>query len=986
VISNRTSGLCRLGLALAAFASTNAFAAPTFTGNAATDFAIPNAMTFADPGGIGDVGIPVAFPVGTVSGWDMSNVSVFYDAATDRLYVGLQTPRIFGDADGDGDPGASSPALLGNGGFDLPDLSGTEGFSAYFDVDQDGIFDAIAGVSGTTDVAGFSVVRFSGSEFAPAFAYGAPMPGVSGSLFASPSASRPHIEFYIQGFSQIAPSSGSDASQDIGFRIFSGSLSDDGIGEDFFPAVTDSQIIDIYECGDGVLSVGEECDDGNLVAGDGCDTTCTIELCGDGTIQAGETCDDGNYVDGDGCDADCEPSDPEFCDGLDNDGDGYVDEGLPTLGTSRHWTRSGNDAFSSGTLKTTSADYDPVAQELSFSATIQHTGPSNKANGFWMAINDGPNPKGNAELALFYFDASNPANPQLLVYAYNGENADTSFFDGSSAAGTQAPDQIASSLIDPSFIRAISVNDNGTQITMSFTVDVAGINAHYPLYSAAWPWSGAQFDDQLGLWFHWVSGMSTSYAGGWLTNWSYAYQGWSDLTGQPTTGTDICAPVCGNDGIEAGESCDDGNHLSGDGCSDSCEVEVCGDGILSPVLGEDCDDGNTYDGDGCSAACGDEFCGDHILTPSLGESCDDGNNTSGDGCNAACDTEYCGDGILSGVLGEACDDGNNTAGDGCSPACALEFCGDGTVGGGESCDDGNIDNGDGCNSVCQLENCGDGVVNGAEACDDGNTVNGDGCDDTCQVEGCPADFGAAEDFNVFVQNDYWGGLDVGGAVAVGNQIDMMSFSINHQNPGGIGVVAGNVLWLGAGTVHGDAIYGNTALVLDDVDVRGALYQASPINFAAEYAYLENLSDTLAAYADNGTSDLGANPWGHQIVLTGTNSGLNVFTVPDYALSDAKSLTIDVPAGATVLVNVTGSYIEMHDFGMFLNGATPERTLWNLPDATGLNLYSIGVQGSILANEAYAWFYAGSMDGQLIVSGLEGTGEPHHHPFSGSICP
>jgi cysteine-rich repeat protein len=35
-----------------------------------------------------------------------------------------------------------------------------------------------------------------------------------------------------------------------------------------------------------------------------------------------------------------------------------------------------------------------------------------------------------------------------------------------------------------------------------------------------------------------------------------------------------CAPVCGNGVVEAGETCDDGNHDDGDGCSHTCQTEA----------------------------------------------------------------------------------------------------------------------------------------------------------------------------------------------------------------------------------------------------------------------------------------------------------------------------------------------------------------------------------------------------------------------------
>lgn len=62
-------------------------------------------------------------------------------------------------------------------------------------------------------------------------------------------------------------------------------------------------------------------------------------------------------------------------------------------------------------------------------------------------------------------------------------------------------------------------------------------------------------------------------------------------------------PVCGNGIVESGEQCDDGNLVSGDGCSSTCDIEVavCGNGILE--TGEQCDDGNLMSGDGCSSTC-----------------------------------------------------------------------------------------------------------------------------------------------------------------------------------------------------------------------------------------------------------------------------------------------------------------------------------------------------------------------------------------------
>jgi fibro-slime domain-containing protein len=210
---------------------------------------------------------------------------------------------------------------------------------------------------------------------------------------------------------------------------------------------------------------------------------------------------------------------------------------------------------------------------------------------------------------------------------------------------------------------------------------------------------------------------------------------------------------CGDGVLERAEQCDDGNTVSGDGCSKICQIEnnyecpvpgqlckniaVCGNGILTS--NETCDDGNTVSGDGCSADCTKIEPGFQCRVP--GKPC----------------TPKCGDGIVSG--NETCDDGNTTSGDGCSATCKLEIgfkcsgtpskctptvCGDGKKEGAEGCDNGDTVPFDGCSEDCQVEpnctgtsgctsQCGDGIVLG-EQCDDGNAASGDGCSSTCQIE------------------------------------------------------------------------------------------------------------------------------------------------------------------------------------------------------------------------------------------------------------
>lgn len=104
------------------------------------------------------------------------------------------------------------------------------------------------------------------------------------------------------------------------------------------------------------------------------------------------------------------------------------------------------------------------------------------------------------------------------------------------------------------------------------------------------------------------------------------------LESRPPLGT------CGDGTIQAGEECDDGNQVSGDGCSAGCKKEVCGNGVVDS--GEECDNGLANDNSGdCTLACKKARCGDGFVK-SRGsgtfEVCDDGNELNGDGCNPQC--------------------------------------------------------------------------------------------------------------------------------------------------------------------------------------------------------------------------------------------------------------------------------------------------------------------------------------------------------------
>lgn len=168
-------------------------------------------------------------------------------------------------------------------------------------------------------------------------------------------------------------------------------------------------------------------------------------------------------------------------------------------------------------------------------------------DGFTLAVNDGPNPKGHAgELALLYFDATD-TDVRVTGYAYNGQNSFNTYFDGSAASGVQAPDMIFGGDAlgtNASLIMQASMQDIGSTRVMTLEMDASMINAHNPVYpgpEGPGEWTGMQFDELIGLWMHPMTGMNTSYGqDGSLEELSYNRQGWFD--GNNFTTTTIPAP------------------------------------------------------------------------------------------------------------------------------------------------------------------------------------------------------------------------------------------------------------------------------------------------------------------------------------------------------------------------------------------------------------------------------------------------------------
>lgn len=243
------------------------------------------------------------------------------------------------------------------------------------------------------------------------------------------------------------------------------------------------------------------------------------------------------------------------------------------------------------------------------------------------------------------------------------------------------------------------------------------------------------------------------------------------------------------------------------------------------------------------------------------------------------------------------------------------------------------------------------------------------------------------DYNVFVRSDYTGGTDVRGKVAAGGTIEMQHFSVGAELPAteiDKVLVAGQNLNIRHGGVFGNAHYVGTTTADGTVTFsRGALSQGNVLDFEGEGLALEELTYQLASLNQNGTTTF--HSWGG-LYLKGTDTQLNVFWVQASQLSATRYFSLTVPAGSIAVINVSGDFPTIANFGNSYSGASANGVLFNFPDATSITAYNYGFFGSVLAPFADVNFSSGSFDGAIYARSLTGNAEGHLAPLRNfTIC-
>ncbi len=257
--------------------------------------------------------------------------------------------------------------------------------------------------------------------------------------------------------------------------------------------------------------------------------------------------------------------------------------------------------------------------------------------------------------------------------------------------------------------------------------------------------------------------------------------------------------------------------------------------------------------------------------------------------------------------------------------------------------------------------------------------------------------GVANAYNVFVFNNLSiTGADTGGRIAVGGTasfpnyysigqhiIDTFSAPNNDNLVVDASIASGPANVFNGNAYEGVAGASTAAMNGGTLKVGGG----SPISVAAQAVSLRAYATQLSQLTANSTVSVS----GSSVTLTGTDSKLEVFSLPIADLGGTFNLNINVNPLATILINVLGTSVTTSNSGFFLNGTQVigdsalgyQKILFNFYQATNIN-FGGTFQGTVLAPNADITGSNGQVDGGLIAKSFTGSSEFHDLLFTGTL--
>ncbi|MFO0615433.1 MAG: DUF4215 domain-containing protein [Polyangiaceae bacterium] len=324
-------------------------------------------------------------------------------------------------------------------------------------------------------------------------------------------------------------------------------------------------------CGNAIVTADEECDDGNQDDTDACLSTCVLATCGDGVLAKFEACDDGNTVDGDGCTNTCKL--PACGDGILQAGE-ECDDPDPNVCTPLCRAPKCGDGFLRPATEECDAgagNADRLALVLLDGKSVQPISPvvrsvSSEQFYGYSSASAHTGFEGVTTSNLFLF--ASPSAPRLSLFSIHGIDLNSSGLSD----GECIVQQTFSGL--PAGVTVGLTDDDPKEFQLGAAGTAIG-DWKYHDNSDGGVLDGLPFP---GTWTVQVD--STFVAG--VDTWHYVDGDGAPLPLEASFAilearsdpspcrVDCTLPRCGDGIVDAGEVCDDGNQLPGDGCSPDC--------------------------------------------------------------------------------------------------------------------------------------------------------------------------------------------------------------------------------------------------------------------------------------------------------------------------------------------------------------------------------------------------------------------------------
>ena len=245
---------------------------------------------------------------------------------------------------------------------------------------------------------------------------------------------------------------------------------------------------------------------------------------------------------------------------------------------------------------------------------------------------------------------------------------------------------------------------------------------------------------------------------------------------------------------------------------------------------------------------------------------------------------------------------------------------------------------------------------------------------------------AADDYNALIFGPYTAvASDVQGRLAVQGKLSLNHYALADgltAASAGVSVIVGGDFDFPSGQIYyGDVIVGGTASVGATI-LNGSLTDRAPVpvDFVAAKQQMESLALALSQLPANGTQVF---QWGGFQLHGDGVSKLQVFSLDGAQVLSAHTFTVQsIPAGATVVFNISGANTGLTNMSLDSLASHRERVVFNFYEAGQLTLGGIGVEGSILAPNAVIDNPQGVVRGTVIAASWNGMMQLNHHPFAG----